>query len=82
MIAPSPHALMADAYAAYVERIAQGNQMSKDHRLPITRVPETIARGMAGFRDLCCRQEGVEHASRYGTGLMLSPNKPRQGIDD
>jgi hypothetical protein len=48
--------------------------------LPITGIPETIARGMAGFRDLFCRTEGFEHVSRYVTGLILSPNKTLQGI--
>jgi hypothetical protein len=48
--------------------------------LPITGIPETIARGMGGFRDLCCRMEGFEHISRYVTGLILSPNKTLQGI--
>jgi hypothetical protein len=48
--------------------------------LPITGIPETIARGMAGFRDLFGRTEGFEHVSRYVTGLILSPNKTWQGI--
>jgi hypothetical protein len=48
--------------------------------LPITGVPETIARGMAGFRDLFCRGQGFEHVSRYVTGLILSANKTLQGI--
>jgi len=50
--------------------------------LPITGIPETIAKGMAGFRDLFCRKEGFEHISRYVTGLILSPNKTLQGIYD
>jgi hypothetical protein len=54
--------------------------ISKDHMLPITGIPETIARGMAGFRDLFCRTEGCEHVSRYVTGLILSPNNTLQGI--
>jgi hypothetical protein len=48
--------------------------------LPITGRPETIARGMGGFRDLFCRTEGFNHLSRYVTGLILSPNKTLQGI--
>jgi hypothetical protein len=48
--------------------------------LPITGVPETIARGMAEFRDLFGRAEGFEHVSRYVTGLIISPNKTLQGI--
>jgi hypothetical protein len=48
--------------------------------LPITGIPETIAKGMAGFRDLFCRKEGCEHLTRYVTGLILSPNKTLQGI--
>jgi hypothetical protein len=50
--------------------------------LPITGIPETIATGLAGFRDLFCRKEGFEHISRYVTGLILSPNKTLQGIYD
>ena len=50
--------------------------------LPITGIPETIAKGLAGFRDLFCRKEGFEHISRYVTGLILSPNKTLQGIYD
>jgi hypothetical protein len=37
---------------------------------------------MAGFRDLFCRKEGFAHVSRYVTGLILSPNKTLQGIDN
>jgi hypothetical protein len=48
--------------------------------LPITRVPETIAKGMAHFRPIFCRQEGFDHVSRYVTGLILRPNKPLQGM--
>jgi hypothetical protein len=48
--------------------------------LPITGIPETIAKGTAGFRDLCCRQEGFEPRTRYVTGLILRPNKTWQGI--
>jgi hypothetical protein len=50
--------------------------------LPITRVPETIANGMAKFRAVFCRAEGFEHVSRYVTGLIISPNKTLQGIYD
>jgi len=50
--------------------------------LPITRVPETIATGMAKFRSVFCRDEGFEHVSRYVTGLIVSPNKTLQGIYD
>jgi hypothetical protein len=32
--------------------------------LPITRVPETIAKGMEKFRKVFCRDEGFEHVSR------------------
>ena len=49
---------------------------------PIPGIPETMAKGLTGFRDLCCRKEGVEHISRYVTGLILSPNKTWQGIYD
>lgn len=50
--------------------------------LPITRVPETIAQGMANFRTIFCRKEGFEHVSRYVTGLVISPNKTLQGMYD
>ena len=50
--------------------------------LPITRVPETIAHGMAKFRSVFCREAGFDHVSRYVTGLILSPHKTLQGIDD
>jgi hypothetical protein len=57
-----------------------GTQRWKEYMLPITGVPETIARGMAEFRDLFGRAEGFEHVSRYVTGLIISPNKTLQGI--
>jgi len=47
--------------------------------LPITRVPETIAQGMAKFRSIFCREEGFEHVSRYVTGLVVSPNTCSEG---
>jgi hypothetical protein len=50
--------------------------------LSITRVPETIAHGMAKFRPIFCRKEGFEHVSRYVTGLVMSPNTTLQGIYD
>ena len=50
--------------------------------LPITRVPETIANGMAKCRSVFCRGAGFDHVSRYVTGLILSPNKTLQGIYD
>jgi hypothetical protein len=50
--------------------------------LPITRVPETIANGMAKFRTVFCREEGFAHVSRYVTGLVMSPNKTLQGSYD
>ena len=48
--------------------------------LPITGIPATIARGLAGFRDIFCREEGFEHIGRYVTGIIISPNKTLQGI--
>jgi hypothetical protein len=50
--------------------------------LPIVGVPTTIHQGLAPYRDLFCRAEGVEHVERYVTGLILSPNKTLQGIYD
>jgi len=50
--------------------------------LPIVGVPETIRRGLAPYRDLCWREAGFEHVSRYGTGLLRSPNKTLQGLYD
>jgi hypothetical protein len=48
--------------------------------LPIIGVPTTIQQGMAQYRDLFCRDEGVEHVGRYVTGLIRSPHKTLQGI--
>src|SRR5215831_12466150 len=64
------------------KRRAPREEPQKDHMLPITGIPTTIARGMVGFRDLFCRKEGFEHVSRYVTGLIVSPNKTLQGIYD
>ena len=50
--------------------------------LPIVGVPATIRQGLAAYRDLFCRDEGFEHIGRYVTGLILSPHKTLQGIDD
>ncbi|SRR6266498_5368404 len=50
--------------------------------LPMTGIPETVAKGLAGFRDLLCRKEGFAHISRSVTGLIRSPNKTWQGIYD
>ena len=50
--------------------------------LPITCVPETIAKGMESFRKIFYRVEGFEHVCRFITGLILSPNKTLQGIYD
>ena len=75
-----PSSPTADACGTGRARKAHGVYLSKAHLWPITGIPETIARGMAGFRDLFCRMEGFEHVSRYVTGLVLSPNKTLQGI--
>ena len=50
--------------------------------LPLVAIPETIARGLGPYRPLFCREAGFEHVSRYGSGLILSPNKTLQGIYD
>jgi hypothetical protein len=50
--------------------------------LPIIEVPATIRHRMATYRDLCCREAGFDHVSRYVTGLLLSPPKTLQGIYD
>jgi hypothetical protein len=50
--------------------------------LPIVGIPATIHQGMAPYRDLFCRDQGFEHIERYGTGLLLSPNKTLQGMYD
>jgi len=49
--------------------------------LPMVGVPETIRKGLRPYRDLFRRAEGVEHVSRYVTGVIVSPNKTLQGID-
>ena len=48
--------------------------------LPLVGVPPTIAKEMAKYRDVFCRDEGFAHVCRYVTGLILSPNKTLQGI--
>lgn len=48
--------------------------------LPLVGILPTIEVGLAPYREIFCRTEGFEHVSRYGTGLMLSPNKTLQGI--
>jgi hypothetical protein len=50
--------------------------------LPITCVPEIIARGMKSFREVFCRAEGFEQVCRFITGLIISPNKTLPGIYD
>lgn len=50
--------------------------------LPIVEVPETVRNGMQNYRDVFWRDEGFDHASRYVTGLIMSPNKTLQGIYD
>src|SRR5919198_6774311 len=50
--------------------------------LPITCVPEIIAKGMESFRKIFCRAEGFEHVCRFITGLILSPNKALHGVYD
>ena len=50
--------------------------------LPMVEVLETIRRGMAEYREVCCRDEGFEPVSRYVAGLVISPNKTVQGIYD
>src|SRR5438093_4179500 len=80
MVVAWPGSPTADACGIRQARRDQRFHRSKAYMLPITGIPETIAQGLAGFRDLFCRQEGVEHISRYVTGLILSPNKTWQGI--
>ena len=50
--------------------------------LPIVGIPQTLAKGMERFRTIGCRAEGFEPICRLITGLVLSPNKTLQGIDD
>jgi hypothetical protein len=50
--------------------------------LPIIEVPESIRQGMIAYRSVFCRDEGFEPVSRFVTGLVISPNKTRQGIYD
>ena len=47
--------------------------------LPMVEVPQTIRKGLRPYRDLCRREEGFEHVSRYVSGVIVSPNKTRQG---
>lgn len=48
--------------------------------LPLIGVPSVIAKGMAKYRDIFCRNKGYSHVSRYIAGLIVSPNKTLQGI--
>ena len=41
--------------------------------LPLVEIPETIARGLAPYRSLFCREAGFEHICRYVSGLILRP---------
>jgi hypothetical protein len=50
--------------------------------LPITTVPESVARAMKRFRGLFGCEEGFEPVCRFITGLIPSPNKTMQGIYD
>ena len=50
--------------------------------VPIVGVPETVRQGLAPYREGFCRAEGFDHVSRYVPGLILSPQKTLQGIDD
>ncbi len=49
--------------------------------LPMVGVPATMRQGLRSYRDLFGRAEGFEQVSRYGTGLLVSPNKTLQGIE-
>jgi len=42
--------------------------------LPLVGVPPLVAKGLASYRQIFCREAGFEHVSRYLTGLLLSPN--------
>jgi hypothetical protein len=48
--------------------------------LPLAGVPPTIAAGMKKYREVFCRDEGLNHVSRYVSGLVLCKNKTLQGI--
>jgi len=50
--------------------------------LPIVEVPESILKGLQGYRDIFCRKRGFEQVARYLTGLITSPNKTLEGIHD
>jgi hypothetical protein len=49
---------------------------------PIISPPDSVQAFMAQDRDVFCRDEGFEWVSRYVTGLLISPNKPVQGMYD
>jgi hypothetical protein len=48
--------------------------------LPMVTVPETIRTGMAAYRQVFCREAGLEHVGLYVTGLLRSPHKTWQGM--
>src|SRR5512143_940393 len=48
--------------------------------LPLAGVPLLIAAWLKLYRDIFCRDAGVDHVSRYIAGLLLSPNQTLQAI--
>src|SRR5512138_3483737 len=48
--------------------------------LPLAGVPLLVAAWLKSYRDICCRDAGLEPVSRYIAGLLLSPNKTLQAI--
>src|SRR6266511_3655999 len=82
MVVAWPGSPTADACGIRQARRDQRFHRSKAYMLPIIGIPETIAQGLAGCRDLFCRMEGFAHISRYVTGLIRSPNKTLQVIYD
>src|ERR671923_1198113 len=76
-----PSSPTADACGARRARQAPRGSRATAHLVPIPGLPAMIARGMAGFRALVGRREGVAPVSREVSGLVLRPNQTWQGLD-
>ena len=81
MVGAGPSSPTADACGARRARQAPRGSRATADMVPIPGLPATIARGMAGFRALCGRRDGVAPVSRDVSGLVLSPNQTWQGLD-
>jgi hypothetical protein len=71
-------AIVGGIFAYLLERLKQRNERIKERlQLRQERIidPKTIERGLLPYRQLFERAGDFELVSRYGTSLILSPNK-------